>query len=81
MAGVVCWYSLMYLPPEDRPAAFAELYRVVKPGGYLVTAFKAGDGGLRRAGKRTGLGVGFDIYWLSPAQMEPHREVMTTPGR
>lgn len=71
----------MYLPPEDRPAAFAELYRVVKPGGYLVTAFKAGDGGLRRAGKRTGLGVGFDIYWLSPAQMEPHREVMTTPGR
>ncbi len=70
VAGAVCWYSLMYLPPEDRPAAFAELYRVVRPGGYLVTAFKAGDGALRRAGKTTGLGVEFDIYWLSPAQME-----------
>ena len=36
LAGVVCWYSLMYLAPEDRPAAFAELARVVRPGGYLV---------------------------------------------
>jgi SAM-dependent methyltransferase len=43
LAGVVCWYSLMYLAPADRPAAFSELARVVKPGGYLVTAFKAGD--------------------------------------
>jgi ubiquinone/menaquinone biosynthesis C-methylase UbiE len=23
LAGVVCWYSLMYLPPHDRPAALA----------------------------------------------------------
>jgi hypothetical protein len=38
LAGVVCWYSLMYLAPSDRPAAFSELSRVVRPGGYLVTA-------------------------------------------
>jgi len=41
LAGVVCWYSLMFLAPSGRPAAFRELARVVKPGGYLVTAFKA----------------------------------------
>ena len=70
LAGLVCWYSLMYLPPSDRPAAFAELARVVKPGGYLVTAFKAGDGSLRRGGRTTGLGVEFDVYWLSPGEME-----------
>jgi SAM-dependent methyltransferase len=70
LAGVVCWYSLMYLAPEDRPAAFAELARVVRPGGHLVTAFKAGDGTLRRGGQSTGLGIAFDIYWLSPAEME-----------
>jgi SAM-dependent methyltransferase len=70
LAGVVCWYSLMYLAPSDRPAAFAELARVVKPGGYLMTAFKAGDGSLRRGGRMAGLGVEFDIYWLSPAEME-----------
>ena len=70
LAGVVCWYSLMYLAPLDRPPAFGELARVVKPGGYLVTAFKAGDSQLRRGGHSTGLGVEFDVYWLSPGEME-----------
>ena len=50
--------------------AFAELARVVKPGGYLVSAFKAGDGSLHRAGRSTGLDVEFDTYWLPPAEVE-----------
>ncbi len=70
LAGVVCWYSLMFLAPSDRPAAFRELARVVRLGGYLVTAFKAGDSRLRRAGRSTNLGVEFDVYWLSPDEME-----------
>jgi SAM-dependent methyltransferase len=72
LAGVVCWYSLMYLAPSDRPAAFSELSRVVKPGGYLVTAFKAGDSQLRRGGRSANLGVEFDVYWLSPEEMARH---------
>ena len=59
LAGVACWYSLMYLAPKDRPTAFGELARVLKPGGYLVTAFKAGDSQVRRGGSSTGLGVEF----------------------
>ncbi|HLK73248.1 MAG TPA: class I SAM-dependent methyltransferase [Streptosporangiaceae bacterium] len=70
LAGVICWYSLMFLAPSDRPAAFSELARAVKPGGYLVTAFKAGDSQVRRGGRSTGLGVEFDVYWLSPQEME-----------
>jgi len=70
LAGVVCWYSLMFLPPSDRPAALGELARVVKPGGYLVTAFKAGDSRVRRAGRSTNLGVEFDVYWLSPDEVQ-----------
>ena len=42
LAGVACWYSLVYLVPEEA-AAFSELARVLKPGGYLVSAIKAGD--------------------------------------
>jgi ubiquinone/menaquinone biosynthesis C-methylase UbiE len=68
LAGVVCWYSLMYLTPCERPRAFAELGRVVRPGGYLATAFKIGDDRLRRGGQP--VGVAFDIYWLSPTTME-----------
>ncbi len=70
MAGAVGWYSLMYLAPEDRPGAFGELARVVKPGGYFATAFKSGDDELRRAGSTLNLGIEFDIYWFSPAEME-----------
>lgn len=69
-AGAVCWYSLMFLAPSVRPAAFGEIARVVKPGGYFVTAFKAGDNQVRRAGRSTGLEVEFDVYWLSADEME-----------
>jgi hypothetical protein len=60
----------MFLPASDRPAAFSQLARVVKPGGYLVTAFKGGDSRVRRGGRTTGLGVEFDVYWLSPDEMD-----------
>ncbi|WP_250038138.1 class I SAM-dependent methyltransferase [Paractinoplanes maris] len=69
LAGVVCWYSLIFLAPPDRPVAFAELARVLRPGGHLVTAFKDGDGEHRRSGRSAGLGVEFDSYWLSTRQM------------
>ncbi|MDO9455711.1 class I SAM-dependent methyltransferase [Nocardioides sp.] len=68
--GVVCWYSLMYLSPDDRPVAFGELARVVKPGGLLATAYKIGDDSLRRGGQTLDLGIGFDIWWRSPAGLQ-----------
>jgi SAM-dependent methyltransferase len=68
--GVTAWYSLMYLSPEDRGLAFAELARVLKPGGYLATAFKMGDDSLRRGGRSLDLGIAFDIYWLSRQEVE-----------
>jgi SAM-dependent methyltransferase len=70
LAGVVCWYSLMYLAPEDRAGAFAELARVVAPGGHLATAFKLGDDRERRGGRTLDLGIGFDIWWHSQASMQ-----------
>lgn len=35
-----------------------------------MTAFKAGDSQVRRGGRSVNLGVEFDVYWLSPDQME-----------
>ena len=39
-----------------------------------MTAFKAGDSQLRRAGHSTGLGVEFDVYWVFPGEMECLRD-------
>jgi ubiquinone/menaquinone biosynthesis C-methylase UbiE len=44
LAGAVCWYSIIYTPPDQLDLAFAELFRVLKPGGYLLLAFQAGAG-------------------------------------
>jgi ubiquinone/menaquinone biosynthesis C-methylase UbiE len=44
LAGAVCWYSIIYTPPDQLREAFAELSRVLMPGGYLLLAFQAGEG-------------------------------------
>ncbi|MFG3642621.1 class I SAM-dependent methyltransferase [Micromonospora sp. NPDC047762] len=70
LVGAVCWYSLIFLAPDDRQVAFGELYRVIKPGCYLVTAFKAGSSQVRRAGRSANLGAEFDLYWQTPREAE-----------
>jgi SAM-dependent methyltransferase len=49
LAGAVCWYSIIYTPPNRLAEAFAELARVLMPGGYLLLAFQAEDEPLHRA--------------------------------
>ncbi|MHB8463813.1 MAG: class I SAM-dependent DNA methyltransferase [Acidimicrobiales bacterium] len=44
LAGAVCWYSIIYTPPDRLDDAFAELRRVLAPGGELLLAFQAGHG-------------------------------------
>ena len=41
LAGAVCWYSIIYTPPDRLAQAFGELMRVLIPGGYLLLAFQA----------------------------------------
>ncbi|MEW2376538.1 methyltransferase domain-containing protein [Micromonospora sp. NPDC047812] len=43
LSGVVAWYSTIHVPDELLPAAFADLRRVLAPGGHLVLAFQVGD--------------------------------------
>jgi ubiquinone/menaquinone biosynthesis C-methylase UbiE len=44
LGGAVCWYSIIYTPPDRLGDAFAELTRVLMPGGHLLLAFQAGEG-------------------------------------
>lgn len=39
----VALYSIIHLAPEDRGPAFAEMHRVLRPGGTVLVAFHVGD--------------------------------------
>lgn len=43
VAGILSWYSLIHLPPQDLDGALAELRRVMAPGGTLVVGFFDAD--------------------------------------
>src|SRR5271170_231612 len=48
-AGAVCWYSIIYTPPDRLAEAFGELARVLMPGGYILLAFQAESEPVHRA--------------------------------
>jgi SAM-dependent methyltransferase len=45
IAGVLAWYSLIHLPPEDLDRGLVELRRTMAPGAALVVGFFPGDDG------------------------------------
>jgi ubiquinone/menaquinone biosynthesis C-methylase UbiE len=43
VAGILAWYSLIHLPPDDLDGVLAELRRAMAPTGTLVVGFFDGD--------------------------------------
>lgn len=43
LAGIAAFYSLIHLQPDERPRAYAEFARVLRPGGLVLVAFHAGE--------------------------------------
>lgn len=43
VAGILAWYSLIHVPPDDLDGVLAELRRIVGSGGALVAGFFDGD--------------------------------------
>ena len=43
-AGVLLWYSIIHTPPAGLPRIFAEVARVLRPGGHVLVGFQAGSG-------------------------------------
>jgi SAM-dependent methyltransferase len=68
LAGALAWYSLVHTPREDLPAVFAEIYRVLQPGGRLLHAFKVGTGGYH-LDNAYGHAVDLDVYCYEPAEI------------
>lgn len=43
LGGILAFYSVIHTPPTQLPEVFGEFERVLKPGGYLLLGFFAGD--------------------------------------
>jgi SAM-dependent methyltransferase len=65
VGGAVAWYSTVHTPPELLPTVFAEIHRVLVPGGHLLIAFKVGDE-RRHLDKGYGHELSLDVYWMPP---------------
>lgn len=65
LAGVVAWYSIIHTPPERLPEAFAELHRVLAPGGRLLVAFQVRAEPVH-VSEGFGRAVALDLHALSP---------------
>ncbi|HEY7339364.1 MAG TPA: class I SAM-dependent methyltransferase [Ktedonobacterales bacterium] len=68
-SGIVALYSIIHLPPENRPRALAEFHRVLRPGGLLLLAFHMGDE-QRHVNEWWGQEVSLDTWFLQPREIE-----------
>jgi len=65
LGGIVAWYSIIHTPPSRLPDVFAEFCRALRPGGYLLLAFQAGDDVVHLE-QAYGHAVSLDAYRLQP---------------
>ncbi|MEV8098982.1 class I SAM-dependent methyltransferase [Kitasatospora sp. NPDC085879] len=68
LAGGVAFYSLIHLQAEERPLAYAEFARVVRPGGLVLAAFHAGEE-IRHRDSWFDRPVSLDFFALRPDEV------------
>jgi len=73
-AGAVGPYSIIHVPPGERPAAWAELSRAIRPGGLLLVAFHIESatqvpGSVRHLDEWWGIPVDLDFHFIDPAHV------------
>ncbi|MCW6006414.1 class I SAM-dependent methyltransferase [Micromonospora sp. CPCC 205371] len=76
LAGLVAWYSIIHIAPDQRPAVFAEFHRALAPGAPLLLAFQIGDETLHVA-EVLGHNVSLDFQRLRPERIA---EELTAAG-
>lgn len=68
LGGVAAFYSIVNVPRDVHPLAFAEIWRVLRPGGWLLLAFHVGDEDVHLE-EWWETPVSVDFYFLDPAEI------------
>jgi SAM-dependent methyltransferase len=64
LGGILAWYSLIHVPPEQHPGIFAAFHRALAPRGHLLLAFHVGDDERQHRDEVGGHAVSFTSYHL-----------------
>ena len=67
--GIVAFYSIIHVPPEEVPRALRELWRVLKAGGVLLLSFHVGEETIH-LDEWWGEEVSVDFYFFRPGEIE-----------
>lgn len=67
LGGIVALYSIIHVPDEHLPTAFAEFQRVLVPGGHVLIMFQFDEAADRmHLAERFGHEISLDYYWRTP---------------
>jgi SAM-dependent methyltransferase len=68
VAGIVSWWSIIHLPRDVVPQAFAEFHRVLAPGGTLLLGFHVGTESTHKTSGYGGHPMNIHVHrWTAPA--------------
>lgn len=75
---MLLWYSAIHTPPAGQARIFAEAARVLRPAGYLLVGFQAGQGtrDVAPAYRRLGQEVTLERYLYPPHEVAAHAEAV-----
>jgi SAM-dependent methyltransferase len=65
LAGVIAFYAIVHFSPAELQQALAEMYRILRPGGWLLLAFHIGEGSVH-VDEFLGRSVSLDFRFFSP---------------
>lgn len=74
LAGAVCWYSIIYTPPDGIVQVVDEIARVLRSDGYLLLGFQAGDDEAVHRQEAHGTTLPLTNYLHSPPTIATHLE-------
>lgn len=70
-AAVVSWWSIIHLPRDVVPQAFAEFHRVLAPGGFVLIGFHVGEQSTHKTSGYGGHPMNVHVHrWTAPALTE-----------